>query len=59
VQPQTGGQPFFGQARAAAPPPAQPSLRRNPIQADGVRPSSAQIADKQESLANLLKQFRT
>jgi uncharacterized protein len=58
VQPQPG-QPFFGQARAAAPPPAQPSLRRNPIQGDGVRPSTAQIADKQESLANLLKQFRT
>ncbi len=55
----------FGQsARAAA--PAQPSLRRNPVLGGSLEPqvmspaapSSAQIANKQESLANLLKQFR-
>lgn len=62
----------FGTARPAA--PAQPSLRRNPVGAQpqapgsGVSrnaapnppppPTAAQISDRQESLANLLKQFR-
>ncbi len=61
----------FGQMPSAAPPPqpAQPSLRRNPITPGSLSPSAphtpsqapsaAQIANKQESLANLLKQFRT
>lgn len=64
----------FGTAARAAPPPAQPSLRRNPAgaqpQAAGYGASrsaaanpappasAAQIADRQESLASLLKQFR-
>ena len=49
--------------------PAQPSLRRNPITpgpapgaaptaAPTAPPTAAQVANKQESLANLLKQFR-
>jgi uncharacterized protein len=75
VSPAAQAQPAgFGQARAAQPVPpvpvpgAAPSLRRNPShplsQGDaqpsaGVRPGPAQVSDKQESLANLLKQFRT
>jgi DNA helicase HerA-like ATPase len=63
----------FGTARPAAP-PTQSSLRRNPVGAQpqaagsGVSrnsapnppppPTAAQISDRQESLANLLKQFR-
>jgi uncharacterized protein len=64
--PAAAAAPLAGQA-AAAPrvgvPPAQPGLRRNPT--DPQRspppppPTPAQIANKQESLANLLKQFRT
>jgi uncharacterized protein len=63
--------PGFGQAARApaAPAPSQSSIRRNPMQATpaapptGARPATAppsatQIADRQESLANLLKQFR-
>ena len=58
----------FGQAPRAAPPPMQPSLRRSPVpgapppqqpQQAAQPPTAAQIANKQESLANLLKQFRT
>jgi uncharacterized protein len=57
----------FGQAQQAQ----QPSLRRNPVLGGSLDqsrpaappppsppPSAAQIANKQESLANLLKQFR-
>jgi DNA helicase HerA-like ATPase len=63
----------FGTARPATP-PAQPSLRRHPVGAEpqpagqgdlrNAAPnppatrSAAQIADRQESLASLLKQFR-
>jgi uncharacterized protein len=65
--------PGFGQAaraQAPAPAPGQPSIRRNPMQAgpaapaaartpaSAAQPSPSQIADRQESLANLLKQFR-
>jgi uncharacterized protein len=58
----------FGQAQQAQPP--QPTLRRNPVLGGSLdqprpaapppapTPSAAQIANKQESLANLLKQFR-
>ncbi len=69
VNPATTG---FGQApqRAMAQPaaqtamaaPAQPSLRRNPITPGSTptaAPTAAQVANKQESLANLLKQFRS
>ena len=56
----------FGQAPRAAP-PATPGLRRAPITGATpapthpapATPSPAQIVNKQESLANLLKQFRT
>jgi DNA helicase HerA-like ATPase len=64
----------FGTAARSAPPPAQPSIRRNPVGAQaqaagyGVSrnaaptppspPTAAQITDRQENLANLLKQFR-
>ena len=57
----------FGQAARSAPPPPQPSLRRNPMPvgtappppaAPNTPPTAAQISNKQESLANLLKQFR-
>ena len=68
--PQPGLAGGFGQAPRAAPPPGQPSLRRNPVlgaaapppaqpAAAAPPPTAAQIANKQESLANLLKQFRT
>ena len=55
--------PNFGFGQAARPAaPAQPSLRRNPAAAAQQpavpQPSASQIADRQESLANLLKQFR-
>jgi DNA helicase HerA-like ATPase len=72
--PTTGPGVFGTAARAAPPPPAQPSLRRNPVgaqpQAAGygvsrnaaptppMPPTAAQITDRQESLSNLLKQFR-
>ncbi len=61
----------FAQMRPSPPVPAQsqiqPSLRRSPsqpialdpVQPVSQRPGLAQINDKQESLANLLKQFRT
>jgi uncharacterized protein len=66
VAPQPGNPNGFGQAPRAAAPAAQPSLRRNPILGasapaaapSGPPPTQAQIANKQESLANLLKQFR-
>jgi uncharacterized protein len=56
----------FGLSQPAVATPAQPqpSLRRNPILGGGLdaprpaAPSPDQIANKQESLANLLKQFR-
>ena len=50
----------FGQAPRASPPPEQSSIRRNPVLGGTLPPSplAAQINDKQESLANLLKQFR-
>jgi uncharacterized protein len=54
----------FGQVAQAAPLPVQPTLRRNPVlggnapEQPTLSPSAAQIANKQESLANLLKQFR-
>ena len=59
----------FGQSQRATA-PTQPELRRNPVLGgtlDAPRPTpppsaspaAAQIANKQESLANLLKQFRT
>jgi hypothetical protein len=61
TQPQ---QPQIGQM--TAPPGMQPSLRRNPVLGGSldsprppIQPSPAQITNKQESLANLLKQFRT
>ncbi len=72
--PPATGPGVFGTAARTAPPPAQPSIRRNPV---GVQPqpagygvsrnaaptpppppTAAQITDRQESLANLLKQFR-
>jgi uncharacterized protein len=62
----------FGQVAAPAAPATAPhlSLRRNPVLGGsldaprplnplGATPSAEQIANKQESLANLLKQFRT
>ena len=56
----------FGQAPQRPGPqpaaaPAQPSLRRTstPGAAPAPSPTTAQIANKQESLANLLKQFRS
>jgi uncharacterized protein len=60
----------FGQSlQRPQPPTPQPALRRTPLggNADatyaeastGIPPSPAQIANKQESLANLLKQFRS
>jgi DNA helicase HerA-like ATPase len=71
--PPATGPGVFGTARPAVP-PVQPSLRRNPVGAEpqaagqgasrNASPnppatrSAAQIADRQESLANLLKQFR-
>ncbi len=57
----------FGQAQQPAAASTQPSLRRNPVLSSGLAaprptaplaPSPEQIANKQESLANLLKQFR-
>jgi hypothetical protein len=55
----------FGQAQRATTLP-QPELRRNPVLGGSIdaprptaSPAAAQIANKQESLANLLKQFRT
>ncbi len=66
--PQTAMQPNLGFGQAArtanAAAPGQPSLRRNPIAQAApsapapAQPSPSQIADRQESLANLLKQFR-
>jgi DNA helicase HerA-like ATPase len=70
-QPNLGfGQAARPLAPAAA--PSQPGIRRNPMQASpaptparpsapaapAAPPSASQIADRQESLANLLKQFR-
>lgn len=70
---QPAAQPFssgasqgFGQAPQAAPPAGQPSLRRSPVLSSGLAaprplspaPPPEQAANKQESLANLLKQFR-
>ena len=66
VNPATTG---FGQAPQRAMPqpaamaiPVQTSIRRNPVTpspAPAAAPTAAQIANKQESLANLLKQFRS
>jgi uncharacterized protein len=53
--PSLGG---FGQAARGTPPADQPSLRRNPVLGESTTPTAAQINNKQESLANLLKQFR-
>jgi uncharacterized protein len=53
--PNLGG---FGQAPRGTPPVEQPSLRRNPVLGESPSPTAAQLNDKQESLANLLKQFR-
>ncbi len=70
VAPPPNLQSGFGQAQRAAPPPApaqnlQSGLRRSPGPGGALPPpvappppSPAQMADKQESLANLLKQFR-
>ena len=69
VQPVAPNPNGFGARAAPAPvqpvPPVQSSLRRNPIgappssaQPSAPPPSAEQIANKQESLANLLKQFR-
>ena len=59
--------PSLRQQQPVATPQAQPSLRRNPGEPLNVAPpppqpqapTAAQIANKQESLANLLKQFRS
>jgi uncharacterized protein len=64
MTPQPAGSSSFGQVAHSTPPPMQPTLRRNPVlggnapEQPTLSPSAAQIANKQESLANLLKQFR-